>query len=294
MLVVLLNSTAGVIRRANLQRQIQELFAGHHLEVEIREPTTAAEMAAFSRAAIEARADALVAAGGDGTVSAVASVLAGGSIPIGVLPIGTLNHFAKDLQIPLDLASAVETIAARHIRRVDVGRVGDRVFVNNSSIGIYPSILERRDRLRQLGHWKWVAFLKATLEVLGREEELAIKLESETARVIARTPFLFVGNNEYRGEGLRLAERIRLDGGRLYAYLAPPVRTGDLPKLLVRAVLGQARLEHALESLSAAELWVDTPSMRELKLACDGELLTLKPPLHFRIWPGALNVIAPA
>ena len=166
--------------------------------------------------------------------------------------------------------------------------------MNNSSIGIYPRIIEVRERLRQLGYWKWTAFAKATFDVLRHEDEVSLSLESDRARIIARTPFLFVGNNEYQGEGIHLGARLRLDGGRLHAYFAPPVRTRDLPKLLAYALLGYARQEHALESISAEELWVDTPSACQVKVACDGELVTLKPPLHYRSWPGALNVITPA
>ena len=148
--------------------------------------------------------------------------------------------------------------------------------------------------MRQLGHSKWIAFAKATWQVLQQEDEVVISLESDQTQIIAQTPFLFVGNNEYQVEGIHLGARLRLNGGRLYTYFAPPVRTRDLPKLFVHALLGYARQEHALESVSAAELWVDTPTARGLKVACDGELLTLKPPLHYRVWPGALNVIAPA
>ena len=99
-------------------------------------------------------------------MSAVASALAGRPTPLGILPLGTLNHFAKDLRIPIDLDKAIETIVQGQVSKVDVGRVGDAIFVNNSSIGIYPSIIEIRERLRQLGRSKWIAFAKATLEVL--------------------------------------------------------------------------------------------------------------------------------
>lgn len=292
-LVVILNQMAGA-NRTGLREEIEQLFRNHQLEPDIHEPATPAETAQRVRAAIDARVDAVVAAGGDGTVSAVASALAGGPTPLGVLPIGTLNHFAKDLGLPLDLPSAVDTIAAGRIRHVDVGRLSDRIFLNNASIGVYPSIVERRERLRQLGRGKWTAFVKATIEVLSDDEEVSIRLESETARVVARTPFLFVGNNEYKVEGLHLAERTRVDGGSLYAYFAPPVRTRDLPKLLVQALLGHARQRHAIQSISAGELWVETPWNRVLKVACDGEVVTLQAPLHFQIWPGALNVIVPA
>jgi diacylglycerol kinase family enzyme len=291
--VVLLNSRASAFRSPGLHAQIEGLFRSYRTDVVIRDITSPFEMPHAARAAREEQAAVIVAGGGDGTVSAVASALAGGPTPLGILPLGTLNHFAKDLQIPLDLDKAVATIVQGHVRRVDVGRVGDAIFVNNSSIGIYPSIIEIRERLRLQGHWKWTAFVKATIDVLRREDEVSISLESDRTRIIAQTPFLFVGNNEYQGEGLHLGARSKLDGGRLYAYFAPPVGTRDLPKLFAHAVLGYARQEHALELISAQELWVDSPSVPEMKVACDGELLTLKPPLHYRAWPGALNVLTP-
>jgi diacylglycerol kinase family enzyme len=291
--VVLLNSRASAFRSRGVHAQIEELFRSHRTNVVIRDITSPVEIPLVARTAREQNADVIVAGGGDGTVSAVASALAGGPTPLGILPLGTLNHFARDLRIPLDLNKAVATIVQGHVSKVDVGRVGDAIFVNNSSIGIYPSIIEIRERLRLQGHWKWTAFVKATIDVLRREDEVSISLESERTRIIAQTPFLFVGNNEYQGEGLHLGARSRLDGGRLYAYFAPPLRTRDLPRLFAHAVLGYARQEHTLESIAAEELWVNCPSAREMKLACDGELLTVKPPLHYRVWPGALNVITP-
>jgi diacylglycerol kinase family enzyme len=170
--------------------------------------------------------------------------------------------------------------------------VNDRIFVNNSSIGVYPSIVEARERLRKQRHLKWTALAMATLEVLRRDDELSIRLEADRADLIARTPFVFVGNNEYLVEGIGLGARPRLDEGELHAYFAPPVRTRHLPRLLAHAVFGRARREQALMSLTAAELWIDTPLASSLKVACDGELQRLVTPLHYRSWPGALTVLA--
>jgi diacylglycerol kinase family enzyme len=291
---VLLNRASGAPRETGIRAQIQELFFRFGMEISIDELDADGGITVAARKALDAHPDAIVAGGGDGTLNAVASVLAGSTTPLGVLPLGTRNHFAKDLHIPLDLDKAVQVIADRHVKRIDVGRIGDRVFLNNSSIGLYPSIVEARERLRQHGHAKWIAFVLATIEVLRREEEVAIRVESNGRAIVARTPFLFVGNNEYLVEGINLGARTRLDSGRLSAYFAPPVRTRDVPKLFAQALLGHARREHALEVLIAEEFWVDTPSHRQIQVACDGELLTSAPPLHFRAWPGGLNVIVPA
>ena len=294
MFAVLLNTSSGSANRSPSREEIEKLFADAGIAARVHELTHPCDIRAKARAVLEEHPEAIVAAGGDGTITGVASVLAGTPTPLAVLPLGTLNHFAKDTGIPLDLPGAVRTIADRHTKRVDVGRVNDRIFINNSSIGVYPSLIEARERLRKQGMFKWTAFALATLEVLRREGEMTIRLEGDRARIASRTPFVFVGNNEYLVGGLKLGERTRLDAGLLYAYFAPPVRTRHLPRLFAHALFGRARREHALQSIAGKELWIDTPFARTFQVACDGELLTLGSPLHYRSWPGALTVFAPA
>ena len=294
MFAVLLNAASGSPNRTPLREEIEKLFADAGIDGRVHELTHPCDIRARTRAVLEERPEAVVAGGGDGTVNGIASVLAGTTTPLAVLPLGTLNHFAKDVGIPLDLPGAVRTIADRHMRRVDVGRVNDRIFVNNSSIGVYPSLIEARERLRKRGMFKWTAFALAAAEVLRREGEMTMRLEGDRARIAARTPFVFVGNNEYLAEGIKLGARTRLDAGLLYAYFAPPMRTRHLPKLFAYALFGRARREHALQSIAGKELWIDTPYARNFQVACDGELLTLGSPLHYRSWHGALTVLAPA
>jgi diacylglycerol kinase family enzyme len=294
MIAIVLNPASGVASRPHLREEVEELCRNAGMDVRIHGLAHPRDLSGAVRKALDAHPAALIAGGGDGTVSAIAAALAGTSTPLGILPLGTLNHFAKDAGIPLDLQKAVETVAAHHTRRVDVGRVNKRIFINNSSIGIYPSIVAFRERLRTEGHSKWAALALATSEVLRREGEVAIRLQGDRARVEARTPFVFVGNNEYFVEGVKLGSRTRLDAGRLYAYFAPPVRTRHLPMLFTRAVFGLARHNHSLESIGATQLWIDTPLTPTIDVACDGELLTLSTPLHYQSWPDSLTLLAPA
>jgi diacylglycerol kinase family enzyme len=294
MMAVVLNAGSGVADRARQAGDVQGLFRKAGIDAQVREVHDPHQIPAVVRDALAAAAETIVAGGGDGTVSSIASVLAGTRVPLGVLPLGTLNHFAKDLGIPLDPARAVDVIASGHVSCIDVGRVNDRVFVNNCSLGVYPSILEIREHLRRRGSRRWTAFARATLEVLRREGELTIRLEANRTNMVARTPFVFVGNNEYVVEGIKLGARARLDTRRLWAYFAPPVRTRYLPYLLAHALFGAARRRQVLITLSSTELWIDTPSASAVKLACDGELLEMTPPLHCRSWPGALHVLTPA
>jgi diacylglycerol kinase family enzyme len=289
---VLLNATSGQAGKPGAEAVIAALFLAARIEAQIlvlakgQDPADAARAAAM-------RTTVVVAAGGDGTVSGVAAGLVGTSTVLGVLPLGTLNHFAKDLRISLDLEEAVATIAGGRVASIDVGQVNQRVFVNNSSIGIYPSVLEVRDDLRRAGYGKWPAMALATVRVLRHYRGVLVRIIADGRQAVWRTPFVFVGNNEYTLEGTHLGGRTALDAGQLFAYLAPRVHARELPMLLVRAFLGRTRTSGAFEIVSAPDLVVDTLRARRVRVALDGEITTMTTPLHYRSWPRALRVLLP-
>src|SRR4051812_6153306 len=127
--------------------------------------------------------------GGDGTVSAAAGLIAGTGIPLGILPLGTLNHFARDTGIPFDLEEAAAVIAANRVRLVDIGDVNGRTFVNNSSIGIYPQIVFGREKLRKTGPLgKWPAMFLALLRVLRRLTARRLRVRAGGTEQTVRTP----------------------------------------------------------------------------------------------------------
>jgi YegS/Rv2252/BmrU family lipid kinase len=292
-ITLILNPAAGVKRHDDLPGHLTDLFRAAGAPMQIAPFGSAEDVAKTVRSAARDGADAVVAGGGDGTVSTVAGALVGTETPLGVLPLGTLNHFARDLGIPHDLAAAVKTIAARRTIKVDAGEVNSRVFINNSSIGIYPDIVLERDALRRQGYRKLTAFLIASSKVVRNYRSLVVKITADHSAGAARTPFLLVGNNEYQTDGIHLGARSRLDGGRLSAYLAPRVHARELPKLLVWALTGRARTNHALESVDARELLVETPGRHHLRVALDGEVVSMRAPLHYRVRPLALRVIVP-
>ena len=160
-------------------------------------------------------ADIIVAGGGDGSANAVAAALAGGDIALGILPLGTLNHFAKDLGMPRALDAAVREIAAGKRMRIDMGEVNGRVLVNDSSIGLCADIVHERERQQhRIGRGKWMAFLWATVTALRKYPFLNICLSVEGKDHRRRTPFVFIGNNEYRMKGFAMGVREHLTGGR--------------------------------------------------------------------------------
>jgi diacylglycerol kinase family enzyme len=292
-IVVLVNTRSGTAAaRPQIIAELGDRFRAAGADVEIVELAVGQDPAPVARQA-STRASVVVAAGGDGTVNGVAAAIVDSPAALGVLPLGTLNHFARDLRIPGDLAQAVAVIVAGRIVRVDVGVVNDALFLNNSSIGLYPNIVDAREALRRDGHAKWPAMAIATFRVLRRYRGVVVTIGADGPRRQWRTPFVFIGNNEYEIDGRRLGERARLDGGRLFAYLAPRLRAYQLPLLTLKALLGRARQSGDFEIASATELWIGLRKQRRLRVALDGEVQMMRTPLHYRIRPGALRVVAP-
>jgi diacylglycerol kinase family enzyme len=246
-----------------------------------------------AKTAVAGGVEAVIAGGGDGSISAVAAALAGTDTPLGVLPTGTLNHFAKDLGLPLDLASAVRVIAEGNIARVDVGTLNSRVFINNSSLGVYArAVIERDHTQNRLGWGKWPAMALAALRTFQIAPMLHVKLETKGQQVHLKTPLLFVGNNRYRLELPKVGSRDRLDEQILSLYVATAHTRWGMLKLLLRAAVGRLRESRDLEAMYPPDVWIESRH-RRLHVAVDGEVLRLAPPLHYQIWPGALKVFVP-
>jgi diacylglycerol kinase family enzyme len=289
--VVLLNARSGGGNDAALAAHIAALFdaAGARADVRL---VHGDELAAALRTAIERRPDAIVAGGGDGTVSSVAAALVGGPIALGVLPLGTLNHFAKDLGLPLELDAAVERIARGVVHRVDVGEVNGRVFVNNSSLGLYPDIVRERERQqRRLGRGKWAALVWATIGALRRFPFLGVRLSVDGRAALRRTPFVFIGNNVYSMQGFAIGERERLDAGCLSLYVAQRAGRLKLLMLALHALFGWLEQARDFDALCAVGIDVES-RRRRLRVATDGEITMMTPPLRYRTRPASLLVVA--
>jgi len=233
----------------------------------------------------------VVAAGGDGTINAVAARLAGGERILGVIPGGTLNHFAKDLRIPQDFPGAVALLRDCPVRRVDVAEVNGRRFVNNSSLGLYPQIVRQREKIQRRGVRKWTAFAAALVAAFRRWPLLRVRLKADGRAIRRLTPFVFIGNNRYELEGLRMGSRTRIDAGELCICVARRMSRFSLIRMAVRGLLGGLRHSGDLDVACTRELWV--ASRGKLDVALDGEVVRLRAPLHYVIHPHALRVIAP-
>ncbi|QYF96239.1 diacylglycerol kinase family lipid kinase [Massilia sp. PAMC28688] len=294
-IAVIINGSAGAGHGQDQAASLRLKFAAHALEADVTLAADGEAIIAATRRAVVQRLPVVVAGGGDGTINAVASVLADHPhIAFGVLPLGTLNHFAKDAGIPLDLDEAIATIARGARRRVDLGEVNGRIFLNNSSLGLYPDIVREREKQQhRLGRGKWLAACWATLRALKRYPFLNVSLRlDDGADHVRSTPFVFVGNNEYSMQGFNLGARARLDGGRLSLCMAQ--RPGRLALLRLGwcALRGRLAQEGDFDMLQARSMEIETRE-RRVRVATDGEVTVMHSPLRYRIRPGALNVIVP-
>ncbi len=289
---VIVNATAGNGYSTERLDAIRSAFAAAGAEADIREARSGAEIVDLATRAVKERHPVIVAGGGDGTINAVAGVVAGSATALGVLPLGTLNHFAKDLGIPLALEDAVRAIVANHQAEIDVGEVNGRIFLNNSSLGLYPTLVNvRENQRRRLGRGKWHALFWATLTVLRRHPMLYVRLTLDDATQDRRTPFVFVGNNVYKEEGFEVGTRERLDRGVLSIYLTRRRGRRGLLGLALRALVGLLHGTRDFEALTAQSVTVATRH-KALSVSTDGEVTVMQTPLEYRIRPRALRVVA--
>jgi diacylglycerol kinase family enzyme len=292
-IVVVINPHAGGETEAAFEATLSEHFRAHGRDVQILHGGMGVDLRGLLGTAQVGTGDIVVAGGGDGTVSAIAAELAGTDRTLGVLPLGTLNHFAKDLGIPLDLEGAVRTIAEGSVRRIDVGEVNGRTFVNNSGLGIYPQVVLEREAhqaARRIG--KWPAFARATLGAFRRYPFLKLRIHVEGNERSIKTACVFIGNNEYEMGGLRIGGRRCLEAGKLGFYVANRTGRLGLLRLAARALVGRLNQAKDFEAFCIEEAWIDSRK-HHLLVTTDGEVTRMKPPLHYRIRPGALRVLVP-
>ena len=251
------------------------------------------DFGARSTAAVERGDPLLIVGGGDGTIGAAAAALVGSQTALGILPLGTLNHFARDLGISAGLDEAARLIAAGNERRVDVAEMNGRVFINNSAIGLYPlMVVDRDSQQKRLGRSKRLAMLVASLRTLlrFRHQRLTLTVNDEEEGRID-TPLLFVGNNDYRVDIGAPGHRDSLEDGQLCVLVMRKKTRAGLIAATIRALLDRSRPDDMVRIDGVERLRVAS-HRSQLAVALDGEVVSAPPPLDYRIRKQALRVIA--
>ncbi|MEP7214459.1 MAG: diacylglycerol kinase family protein [Acidobacteriota bacterium] len=291
-IAVILNRGSGS-QTEDTRDQLARLFNEHGIDADIRVAGEGDDISQLARDAVESGVETIVAGGGDGTISAVAAEVVRSGKVLGVLPLGTLNNFSKDLEVPQELADAVAVIADGSTTAIDVGEVNGRIFINNSSLGLYPRIVRHREAQQRIGRGKWRSALWAALKVFKRSPFLKVKLALGDHELFRKTPFVFVGNNAYEMDIYNIGRRQSLSDGKLSVHLLRRGGRAALVMLVIRTLFGRLRQAKDFEELTTSEIEVTTKKSRVL-VALDGEVETLDSPLTYRILPAALRVIVPA
>ena len=290
---VIVNAGAGTGWDEERMEALATAFREAGMEVDVLAARDGDDIRRHANESLQRNAAILVAGGGDGTVSSVAAIAAEHGLPLGILPLGTLNHFAKDLGIPQDLRDAVQAIVRGRVIEVDVAEVSGRIFINNSSLGIYPDIVRDRTRQqRRLGRGKRWALVWATWTALRRSSFLRLRITVDGHERAVRTPFLFIGNNAYVMEGFDIGKRDGLQDGRLSLYFTRRRGRLGLIALGLRALFGRLKQARDFEATTAQCVTV-TSHHASLRVAADGEVFRAATPLEYCIRPRALKVIVP-
>ena len=292
-LTCILNSASGCHPGPELREKLSRIFAENGTPARILLASSGTEIPELARRAVKENSQIIVAGGGDGTVNAVANELMGSSITLGVLPLGTLNHFAKDLHIPQDLEGAARNLVSGRAISVDVGEVNGRIFLNNSSLGIYPRIVRQcEEQQKKKGRNRWVALAEASLSILEHYSLLRVRLCLDGKELSRKTPFVFIGNNKYEMKGVHIGGRRRLDAGELCLFAANRASGVELLRLAFRALFGRLREASDFDVLITKQVSIETREPRA-SVSTDGEVNEMNTPLSYLTHPGALRVIVP-
>jgi len=301
-LFIILNAGSGdteaAVRRQTIERELTRAGRRYELSV-IEEPGKLTEVARETVEKAQQAGGTVVAAGGDGTINTVAAATLSSGCPFGVLPQGTFNYFGRTHGIPEDLGQAVRALLTARLQPVQVGRLNDHIFLVNASIGLYPTLLEQRERhQRQFWRGRFISLLSAIATIFGFQKRLAIGLDLNGVPELIRTTTLFVGNNALQLEQVGFEpDKLGVEDGRLVAIAPKTVGRLAMLGLLLRGALGRLGGAKDVVAFSFKRMTVRPGAWYRrgpVKVAIDGEVMRLTPPLEFELIEDQLLLLVPA
>jgi diacylglycerol kinase family enzyme len=243
------------------------------------------------------RSGAVVAAGGDGTINVVAHAVLPCNLPFGIVPQGTFNYSGRAHSIPLDTEDATHALLHPRLKPIQVGAVNDRIFLVNVSLGLYPKALEEREEAEAtFGRNRAVALGAGLRSLLQEHRQLSLEIEHDHEREIVRTPTLFIGNNQLQLERIGLPEADDVQNRQLAAVIVRTHKPASLLWLALRGALGQLGDAKNVRNFAFKQMSVNPwlrYGRRRIKVAIDGEVLNMKPPLRFSVAPQSLWLMTP-
>ena len=291
-MIVIINRGAGH-GYAETQAWILDLFQSHGAVVQLLVARDGSEMAALAKEAAQSNDEVVVGAGGDGTIDAIASTLAGTGKILAVLPLGTFNLFAKRLGIPLGLEAAVRTAVNGQITTINAGEVNGRTFLSRSSVGLYPLALRHREQMfRRFGRSRLIALLSGATALLRSGNVMTIRLTTETENRHFRTRFIFACNNPEELDYFHLHGRQCIEAGNLALYVPKPLSKRGILRLGLRLLARKTEENRDFEMVCTRELHLEIEPSR-VPVSLDGEVEIMEAPLRYRLLLGALRVRLP-
>lgn len=291
--LIILNKKAGTKNSAEKETEndIKDVFSELSIKFDFLR-VKGENIADTVRKMLSKNYDVICAAGGDGTISTVAGSLSGTDIPLGVIPLGTLNHFAKDLNIPLDLKEAVKVISKNKIIKIDIGEVNGKKFINNSSIGLYPKMVKKREKSEKLGGSKWTAMGLAFANIFNRFPLMKVIVRSNEKSLNCKTPYVFIGNNEYSTDLFNVGSREKITEGILGLYFPNSTTRFSMFRFALHGLLNKLDQQKDFTIVITKELSIEIKK-KKIDVAIDGEVIILTSPLKYKIHPFDLKVIVP-
>lgn len=290
---IVMNSGSGKKDTSQIPDRIAAAFGRADVSYRLDIVKSGADITDTAQRAVEEGFSTIVAAGGDGTICAVASVVRNSGRKMGIIPLGTFNYFARSLDIPVEVEDAVDVIVAGSERHVPIATINNRVFLNNSSLGAYPEILKNREEIyARWGRSRVAAYWSVfkTLVMLRRPLKLQIVTQGETRDVT--TPLVFAVNNAFQLEQIGLAGREEVAQGKLVLFIAPNSGRLGMLRHALALIAGNATQDRNFDIMAADHIRIETRRGARM-VACDGERTRMKSPFELQVHPRELCVTVP-
>lgn len=235
----------------------------------------------------------VVAAGGDGTLRAVAQLVHSTELDMAIVPLGTFNYFARGNDIPEDMDEALKSALTNTAKPVQIGKVNDQVFLINASLGVYAaSIIEREKEKKRFGRSRFIAIWATIYTFFSRSRVIRIKIKTEDEEITRQTTTLFIGNSAMQFENMQMdvCECIAKDS--FAVVILKKVTKLDLLRIVVRGVFKTLDREKRMESFCSADFEIEQNRSRR-SIALDGELMSMKAPFKVQCLPKGLKLVVP-
>jgi diacylglycerol kinase family enzyme len=293
----LFNRDGGTFRTTDMDayaKKAEQVFhdAGHEIDCELVSGKDI--VPALERAAEERDVDALIAGGGDGTISAAAGIAWRTGLPLGVVPAGTMNLFARSLKVPLDIWAALGALAEGEVMNADIGTADGRPFVHQFSAGLHARMVRLRDNMTYASRMgKLAANVRASVGVILDPPQFEVVFDADGHREHRRVSAINVSNNPFGNNSLMFSEA--LTSGHLGFYLTDPLRPAGAARLAIDVLRGRMRQNTAITEMHARSVDLHFPKLyRKANCVLDGELMPLGRNVAIRLHPGELKVIVPS